>query len=415
MSEPFAPIDAATIAALNAGDERALERIFRDHYNVLLARAQERLRSEPAAAPRLVAFTIRELWEERDGFHTSAEVEGFINEELRQRARSVRARMAAVHRFEKNEGVAAHVPPAPPSVDQLWSEIATVLHTPQEDRESRRKRLREHAAHEAAEHIAHVAERRPWRTPAILTGVGVVGLLIGYQWANRASERSVVNQLLLAADAQTVTTRAGQVGSLTLADGSQARIGADSRLVVVKGFGSEYRTAAATGTASFVVAEGGDRPLEIRLGDVNVHSEAGEFAVRDYPDEMLRFVRARVGTVHVASPEGDRTVREGETVVITRDSSVRVATEEEAAQAFAWLEDKLILRDVTVGGALQQLWRWYGVDIAVRDSAVLDRRLSLNVPLESSQAAIAAVEGAASLRFAWEQNKMTFRDAAVRR
>jgi ferric-dicitrate binding protein FerR (iron transport regulator) len=415
MAVPFTPIDAATITALNGGDERALERILRDHYAVLLERAQERLKSEPAAAPRLVASTIRELWEEREGFHTSAEIEGFLNEELRQRARSARARMAAVHRFEKNEGVAAHAPHAPPTVDQLWTEIATVLHAPGPDRATRRKMLREHAAHEAAEHIAHVAERPKWRVPAIATAIGALGLLAGYLWADKASERSMATQLLASPDAQVVTTRAGQVGSLTLRDGSQARIGADSRLVVVPGFGTDYRTAAATGAVALTVSEGGDRPLDLRVGDVSLTATGGELAVRDFADEMVRFVRASGDGVRVATPTSERALAAGETVAISRDDGrVRVATEGEAAQAFSWLEDQLVLRDVTVGTALQQLWRWYGVDIAARDSAILGRRLSVNVPLASSQAAIAALEGAAQLRFAWEQNKMTFRDAARR-
>ena len=414
MSTPFPPIDEATITALNGGDERALEKIFREHHDVLLERARDRLRGDSAAAPRLVASTIRELWEERDGFHSSAEIEGFLNEELRQRAKSARARMAAVHRFEKNEGVTAAAPHAAPSADQLWAEIAKALHTPGADKETRRKQQREHAAHEAASHIAHVGERRNWRTPAVIISVAAASLLVGYFWAARASERSVITQLLAAADAQTITTRPGQVGAMTLADGSQARLGADSKLVIVKGFGGDYRTAGATGTASIVVADGGDRPLEIRLGEVSVTAPSGEFAVRDYPDEELIYVRAKGARVQLTAPAGSRAITDGRTIVVGRDGTIRDATETEAAQAFSWVDGQLVLRDVTVGAALQQMWRWYAVDIAAKDSAVLSRRLSMAVPLESSQAAISAIEGGAMLRFAWEQNKMTFTDAAAR-
>ena len=107
MSATFAPIDAATITALNGGSEQALETIYRSNYNWLLARALERLKGEDAAAPRLLIATLREFWAERDGIHTSGEIEAFFNEELRHRARATRARMAAVHRFEKAEGVQA--------------------------------------------------------------------------------------------------------------------------------------------------------------------------------------------------------------------------------------------------------------------------------------------------------------------
>lgn len=95
MTASFPPIDPATISGLNAGEDRALEQIFRAHYPALLERAIERLSDEPASAPRLVAAAVRELWEEREGFHTSAEIEAFFNEELRQRARALRARLGA--------------------------------------------------------------------------------------------------------------------------------------------------------------------------------------------------------------------------------------------------------------------------------------------------------------------------------
>ena len=85
MSTAFPPIDSATIASLNKGDEAALEQIFRSHYAVLLERALERLKDEPAAAPRLVSAVVRALWDERDGVHTVGEIEGFVNEEFRQR------------------------------------------------------------------------------------------------------------------------------------------------------------------------------------------------------------------------------------------------------------------------------------------------------------------------------------------
>jgi ferric-dicitrate binding protein FerR (iron transport regulator) len=90
---------------------------------------------------------------------------------------------------------------------------------------------------------------------------------------------------------------------------------------------------------------------------------------------------------------------------------LRDATEEEATQAFAWTEGRLILRDATVGTVTEGLWRWYGMQVGTPDSAVAARRLSVNVPLESSQQALAAVEGGASVRFAWEDGKMVFRSA----
>lgn len=412
MSSTFAPIDAATISALNAGGERALEQIFRDHYPWLLEKALERLKGENAAAPRLIAATVRELWDERDGFHTSAEIEAFFNEELRHRARAIRARMAAVHRFEKAEGV--HVPPpaAPPTADQLWSEIATALHQPDVDPATAAKRRREHRSHELAEHISTVTRRAAWKTPAIIITVAAVLALTGAWWFSKASRAEVVNQLLGSAEAQSVTTRAGQIGSADLADGSNARVAPETRLVIVPRFGSDYRTLTVGGAATFTVAPGNSNPFEARLGDLVVRATGGRFTVRDYADEPYRLVRADEGDLRIRLPGGERTLRAGEALQLNRDGSAAAPDEQTALQGFAWTEGRLVLRNVSVGTAATALWRWYGLDIDVADPVAAERVLSISVPLESSQGAIAAIEGGGQVRFAWVNGQMTFQPAA---
>jgi ferric-dicitrate binding protein FerR (iron transport regulator) len=412
MPMPFAPIDAATITALNGGDEKALERIFRTHYDALLERATDRLKDEPAAAPRLVAACVREFWEERAGFHSSGEIEAFFNEELRHRARAVRARMAAVHRFEKHEGVGnVGVRPAP-TADELWAEIRESLHKPPVDAAAAAKRRREHAAHDAASHIAQVANRRNWRKTVALGSLGAVVLIGAIWWINRASEQATIAQLLASADAETVTTRPGQLGQLELADGSRVRLAAESRLVVVPQFGRKYRVATLGGSASFAVAPDNPVAMEIRVGDVAVRASTGEFAVRDYADDSLRFVTARSDGIRVTGTGGDRTLSAGQTVAIDRTGAIRDASEAEAAQSFAWLDGKLLLREVTVADATRRLWRWYGMDVAVRDSVGAERRITIEVPLESSRAALDAIAAAGNLVFGYDSTKMVFRSPA---
>lgn len=414
MSAAFAPIDAATITSLNKGDEAALETIFRTHYDVLLERALERLKDEKPAAPRLVAAVVRELWEEREGFHSSAEIEGFINEELRQRARAVRSRMAAVHRFEKTEGVKAHEGHAPPTADQLWKEIATALHQPAVDPATAAKRRREHVAHEAAGHIAQVAKPRNWRTPAILVVVGALALWGGYTWASKASKSSVITMMLAATDAPQVVTRPGQLANFPLADSSLVRLGADSKIIRVANFGREYRSATVTGTAAITVGAGSTLPFEMRLGEASITATGGEFAVRDYANEPARYVQARSDGIAVTLPSGARTLKAGETLVLGRDSTMTDATPDQAATAFGWLDGKLVLKGVTVRDAMAALYRWYALDIAIRDSTLFERTVSLDVPIESSQAAIAAMESAGGLKFEWVDTRMTFKDARAR-
>lgn len=415
MSSSFTPIDPATISALNAGGERALEQIFREHYPWLIERALERLKGERAAAPRLIAATVRELWEERDGFHTSAEIEAFFNEELRHRARAARARLAAVHRFEKAEGVAVPPPAEPPSADQLWGEIAAELHKPAVDPATAAKRRREHTSHEVAEHINTVTGRANWKAPVIIIVAATIVALVGSWVVTQKSRASVINELLGSAEAQNIVTRPGQTGNMTLAENSTAQLAPETRLVIVPEFGRSYRTLTVSGAASFTVAPGVDQAFEARIGDVVVRSAGGQFSVRDYGDELYRLVKVTEGRATVAAGSESRSLEAGESVLIERGGGMRAPTEDESLQALAWTEGRLVLRDTTLAAAAASLYRWYGIDASIPDSATGERRLAgLSVPLESSQAAIAAIEGGGNVRFAWVDGKMVFQSPTTR-
>jgi ferric-dicitrate binding protein FerR (iron transport regulator) len=411
MPIPFAAIDAATITALNGGDEKALEKIFRTHYDALLERANERLKEESAAAPRLVAGAVRECWENRATLKTSAEIEAFLNEEMRNRARAMRARLASVHRFEKKTGAEAAATHAPPSIDELWAEIQAEMHKPPVDPAEAAKARRAHAAHDAASHIAHVADRRPWKGPALIGTLGAIVIIGGVWWANQASKEAVIAQLLASNDAQMVQTRQGQSATLPLSDSTVARLAAESRMVMIPRFGRDYRAASIVGSAVFTVAPREKMPLEVRLGDVAVIANTGEFAVRNFPDDKdsLRFVAARSDGVRVKTKSAERTLTNGQTVAIDRAGAIRDATETEAAQDFAWVDGKLVLRDVTVAYAASRLWRWFGMEVAVVDSAARERTISISVPLESSKAAVDAIAGAGGVVFGYDKdNKMQF-------
>jgi ferric-dicitrate binding protein FerR (iron transport regulator) len=152
----------------------------------------------------------------------------------------------------------------------------------------------------------------------------------------------------------------------------------------------------------------------MRLGEFSVRASTGVFAVRDYNDENARYARAIEGDLELSGPGVSRTLKPGEAVVIGRDSTVRDATADESAFAFAWMDGKLVLHDATMRDVRSQLFRWYAVDIALADSSLLDRTVTLDVPLESSQAAITVIESLANLKFDWADRQMIFRDAAAK-
>lgn len=254
----------------------------------------------------------------------------------------------------------------------------------------------------------------PWALGTIAAlALGVVVLAGAFWWMSQSSRESVITEMLAAAETNAVSTLAGQLGSLTLPDSSTARLGAESRLAIVPEFGRKYRTVRLTGAGSFTVAPGNEVPFDVRAGDalaVTVGSAGGTISVSDYADDPHAIVRADAGEARVRAGEGARTLASGAAILIARDGTLREPTADELAQAFAWTDGRFVARDMRVADIAARLWRWYGTRVSVPDSAVAARTLSMDVPLESSQAALNAIEEGANARFAWEGGKMVFRD-----
>lgn len=137
--------------------------------------------------------------------------------------------------------------------------------------------------------------------------------------------------------------------------------------------------------------------------------------MRDYGDETLRFVRADEGDIRVAAGKTERRVRAGESVTIDRSGAIADGDADVVGRELSWTDDRLILRNVTAAEAVARLWRWYGLDVTLTDSVAGARSLSIDVPLGASQAALAAIEGGAQVRFQWVDGKMTLQPVRARR
>ena len=97
----------------------------------------------------------------------------------------------------------------------------------------------------------------------------------------------------------------------------------------------------------------------------------------------------------------------GQTLVVA-DHKVREPTPAEVAEGINWTERRITisrqLRDV-----VQEINRWYGVEIKVPEVKALDRPASVDAPLDSLRSAIAQVEKTADVTFAYEGQTMVFR------
>jgi ferric-dicitrate binding protein FerR (iron transport regulator) len=120
--------------------------------------------------------------------------------------------------------------------------------------------------------------------------------------------------------------------------------------------------------------------------------------------------------VTVKAADGTRDVDAGRGLVVTKAGVIRDASAHDLDRALGWTEDRLVIANRPLRDALRDMSRWYGYDIKVRDSTLLNRSVSVTASLKSPRDAVAALERSSGLKFDYEDDgrTMVLRDAAAK-
>lgn len=161
---------------------------------------------------------------------------------------------------------------------------------------------------------------------------------------------------------------AGGEYQLTLEDGTVVQVNAGSELLFPTHFKKHIRQVELRGEAYFKVKHNSEKPFHVLLGTLNVQVTGTTFNIKAYEEE---------GDICVALIEGSVNVREGQKVLATLSPGQlftyhKTTREYNTAQAnisaiTGWTEDKFVFQDETIGTIMNELSRWYNVEISVSD------------------------------------------------
>ena len=417
MPAKTVPLDRDVLAELRGGDEHALERIVRDRFASLAEEAKVELKDDAYAAPRVVENVFLRVWAERSQFDTPEALDAFLHKAVHQGAVRERSRRAGLHRLEEHEGVKNVARPGmqqTADAAEAWVHVENALHatdgrhSPEMDR-----KMADVSRHEAAVHVAQLG-KRPSRTRPIALAVAAVILVGVAGWAlDRAGTANAVDRSLAAPNARVVESRPGQMGVVTLDDGSTVKIGSSSTLRIAPKLDKDVAAYALQGTAAFDVVPGLPRRFEVRAGNTAVVATGTAFAIRAFSGEREVYVRVTEGEVTVKSPTDSRTVEANQTVAVDTAGAMREPDAKSASEALSWTGGRFVFAGHALREVLPELKRWFGTDAQVNDTALLARTVTMDVPLDSPRQAIEAVEQSAGLKAVFEGKKMFFEDAAV--
>jgi ferric-dicitrate binding protein FerR (iron transport regulator) len=391
--------DAAIFAQFTAGDEAGLVGVFRSSYEPLLASAEAALGPDLAHFKgRVVQQALLEAWGERARFANPAGLAGFLDEAIQQLAAAQKRKHASLHLRHGASATQPHV--AVPSTEEALSQLLATLHAPPPDHEKLVAEAKAAKRAHAADHVQKVGGRRNLLVPGIVFVVAVAVIVLSLRWLDASSAEAGVDQALKADDVRQIASGRGQRGTVTLGDQSRATIGSDSKVRIPKEFGGQkLRTVELIGTARFAVAEGRPVPFAVRAKNVTVTATGTAFTVRAFPEEDGVTVAVDEGSVSVKVREGgaSRSVAAGEAIRVGADGQIGTIEGDALDVALAWVRDSIVFVDAPVKAVIPELVRWFGINAALGDEAIGDRRVSLRLALASSGEATRALNEAANL------------------
>jgi transmembrane sensor len=207
---------------------------------------------------------------------------------------------------------------------------------------------------------ARLRPATPWRMYAALAAAAAVVVVVG-RW-------TMSDPAGTATAPRTYATAVGARDSVVLTDGSRILLGPASQVTV------NGRDVALTGEAFFVVTHDAKRPFVVRTGGTVIRDIGTEFSVHSDGQDVRVVVSE--GAVQLGHPTDSVLLSRGDVGVV--ESGGRVVASRGAATAddLAWTRGRLVFRNATVAELGADLRRWYGVELRVTDSALLNRHFT---------------------------------------
>ena len=172
----------------------------------------------------------------------------------------------------------------------------------------------------------------------------------------------------------TIATSRGMDFGLTLPDGTEVWLNAESRITFPNEFSSRQREIEIDGEAFFDVRKDADRPFIVHTKYFTTKVLGTSFDVKAYREETAHVVLVS-GKVEVTAGEGgSKTIMPGEMVSIGDGGQLQ----KESVDTYSyiqWKEGFFYFDRTPLGDIMRELGRWYNINIVFEKPSLMDVRL----------------------------------------
>jgi ferric-dicitrate binding protein FerR (iron transport regulator) len=198
--------------------------------------------------------------------------------------------------------------------------------------------------------------RRIWVQVAAVAAILVLGLLLG----------SVVTYLLSGnqfnQEQLVFETPRGEKSMVTLPDGSEVWLNANSRLVY-NSFSANHRQVELKGEAFFKVTSNERAPFVVKTNECSVEVLGTTFNIMAYDEFGRKEITLISGKVNVQLEGSGQVLKPGQALIL-KDHKFKVV-EVNASQSSGWVDNKFNFQNIPLSELMKRLENWYDVDITL--------------------------------------------------
>ena len=165
-----------------------------------------------------------------------------------------------------------------------------------------------------------------------------------------------------------VESPVGSISRLTLPDGTQVWLNAESTLTYSQGFGVKERVVILSGEGYFEVEKNESVPFVVKTADIDVQVLGTKFNLRDYPQDLEAIVSLQEGRVllnNKLNVESPKHLFPNQRVVLDKHNGNMHIESKDATNAIQWTMGSLFFDEEYFSDIAKELERMYNVKITI--------------------------------------------------
>ncbi|MGB5849263.1 MAG: FecR domain-containing protein [Ignavibacteriaceae bacterium] len=181
---------------------------------------------------------------------------------------------------------------------------------------------------------------------------------------------------------KTVTVDNSKQSSLTLKDGTKLFLDSGSRLQIPDNFGIGSREVKLEGEAYFEVAPDPEKPFSVYSANAVVSVLGTKFNVRAWEESGKTEVAVAEGKVSFGvdnEPKKQIILNKGFGGTLSQTGELSAPGQVDISKSLSWMRGEMSFDDVALFEILAQLERWYDIQFSLRDSTIINERLSVSI------------------------------------